>query len=65
MPPNPDCPEFYTGAPVDSADLLFREDFLAELWEPFAPGMFSSLRRAARQNQRHGSSADFRSTVSR
>ncbi len=33
MPPNPDCPEFYTGAPVDSADLLFREDFLAELWE--------------------------------
>ncbi len=27
MPPNPDCLEFYTGAPVDSADLLFRKDF--------------------------------------
>ena len=33
MPFNPDCPEFYTGAPVDSADLRFRNTFLAELWE--------------------------------
>ena len=33
MPSNPDCPEFYTGAPVDSADLRFRDTFLAELWE--------------------------------
>lgn len=35
MPPSPDCPEFYTGAPVDSADLRFRDAFLAELWEAF------------------------------
>ncbi|MCB1781642.1 MAG: ATP-binding protein [Candidatus Competibacteraceae bacterium] len=33
MPSHPDCPEFYTGAPVDSADLRFRDAFLAELWE--------------------------------
>lgn len=33
MPSNPDCPEFYTGAPVDSSDLMFRDAFLAELWE--------------------------------
>ena len=33
MPSNPDCPEFYTGAPVDSSDLMFRDVFLAELWE--------------------------------
>ncbi len=33
MPPNPDCPEFYTGPPVDSSDLMFREAFLTELWE--------------------------------
>ena len=33
MPTRPDCPEFYTGAPVDSSDLMFRDVFLAELWE--------------------------------
>jgi len=33
MPPSPDCPEFYTGTPVDSSDLMFRDAFLAELWE--------------------------------
>ena len=33
MPARPDCPEFYTGAPVDSSDLMFRDVFLAELWE--------------------------------
>ena len=33
MPPNPNCPEFYTGPPVDSSDLRFRDAFLAELWE--------------------------------
>ena len=33
MPTHPDCPEFYTGAPVDSSDLMFRDVFLAELWE--------------------------------
>jgi len=26
-------PEFYTGSPVDSDDLRFRDDFLAELWD--------------------------------
>ena len=29
-------PEFYTGAPVDSDDLRFREAFVAELWETLA-----------------------------
>jgi hypothetical protein len=33
MPPNPNCPEFHTGPPVDSSDLMFRDAFLAELWE--------------------------------
>ena len=33
MPTRPECPEFYTGAPVDSSDLMFRDVFLAELWE--------------------------------
>lgn len=33
MPTCPDCPEFYTGAPVDSSDLMFRDAFLTELWE--------------------------------
>ena len=33
MPSNPDCPEFHTGAPIDSSDLMFRDAFLAELWE--------------------------------
>ena len=33
MPARPECPEFYTGAPVDSSDLMFRDVFLAELWE--------------------------------
>jgi hypothetical protein len=26
-------PEFYTGSPVDSADLMFRGEFISELWE--------------------------------
>jgi hypothetical protein len=26
-------PEFYTGPPVDAADLRYREEFLADLWE--------------------------------
>lgn len=29
-------PEFYTGAPVDSDDLRFREEFVGELWETLA-----------------------------
>jgi Cdc6-like AAA superfamily ATPase len=29
-------PDFYTGTPVDSDDLRFREEFLAELWETLA-----------------------------
>ena len=31
--PKNEIPEFYTGAPVDSADLLFRDPFIDELWE--------------------------------
>lgn len=30
---NSDCPEFCTGAPVDSTDLMFRDEFLTDLWE--------------------------------
>ncbi|MCP5158698.1 MAG: hypothetical protein H6975_04655 [Gammaproteobacteria bacterium] len=33
MPSHPGYPEFYTGAPVDSVDLQFRDAFIAELWE--------------------------------
>jgi predicted AAA+ superfamily ATPase len=30
---SPETPEFYTGSPVDAADLRYRDQFVADLWD--------------------------------